>query len=381
MREPYRVIVWGPGSIGQGCMRELLRLPEFEIAAVVGYSENKNGMDIGDLLGMDKQGVTITTDKDAVVAMDADVVLWCGTFPFPHLVDEMNDYVIRLLESGKHVITPVAYHYPPFHGDAYAKRIEDACAKGNSCLHGTGENTGFWFERLGVTLTGLCNDVESMTLDEYIDCGTIGSEFLEPAGFGKPLDEFQASTENGPLAGVWDNYYYVHGMNLVSLALYGKRLERFERDVVAHLAEESFELSKDKGDIVNVRIEKGTVAAQTYRFRGYVDGENKLSISCNWFILPENSPFEGKEDSTWDIEIEGKPTSIRMTARAMASFKDNQVFYPNDPTSPTWYTTIVPCIQAIPKVCAHEPGIVYPDVFAYAAPDLRLLETRKSMIG
>jgi hypothetical protein len=38
-------------------------------------------------------------------------------------------------------------------------------------------------------------------------------------------------------------------------------------------------------------------------------------------------------------------------------------------------------IQAIPRVVAAEPGLLYASAFAHATPDFRLLEDRKSVVG
>lgn len=382
MRNPYRVIVWAPGAVGQACIKELLRLPEFDLVGVLAYNEKKDGLDVGELINQEPVGLKITTDKDAIVAMDADVVLWCGTGPFaPEIFEEMHHYVTLLLESGKSVITPVAFHYPPFHGPDYVKKLEDACKKGNSCVHGTGENPGFWMERVAVTLTGVCNDVEYMRLDEYIDLVLTGSDLLVAMGFGLPPDEARVLVESGPMGAIMEKYYYVETMNMVSMSLYGKPLEKLELDYKIFPAEKAFELSREKGDPVDLKVAEGHVAAFSYYFNGYVDGQPRLQMSLNWFCLEENSPFTGKPDSTWDIEIEGKPTSLKCSTQALASVKDNLIFHPGDPTSPTWYATAVPLLQAIPIACSHEPGIIYPSTFASCAPDLRLLEKRKTIIG
>lgn len=380
MRKPYRVIVWGLGAIGGGAVTALLRRPEFEVVAVVGYNPAKNGVDVGTLLGREPIGIKLTTDKEAVFAMEADVVLWCGVLPVdPAAAEAMNADVVRLLEAGKNVISPSAFHFPPAHGEAYQKRFEDACRKGNSSLHGTGENPGFWMERLALTLTGLCTEVESITLDEYADCGTSGTatEIYNAIGFGVP--ESQALASN-PLAEFWKTYYYIESMNITSLSLWGRRIDRFEHKPFYHLAENEFILDKKKGDRVDLHVPKGYVKAMTHHFHGYIDDRLRLTIRCNWFMTPAFTPFD-REDSTWDIEIEAKPISIKCTTHALASIKDNLVFRPGDKTSPTWWATIIPAIQAIPMVCAHEPGIVYPTIFANAVPDMRTLATRKSVIG
>jgi hypothetical protein len=77
-KHPYRVVVWGPGGVGRACLRELLRLPEFVIVGVLAFSPEKNGKDVGELIDHDPIGVRVTTDKEAIFALDTDAVLYCG---------------------------------------------------------------------------------------------------------------------------------------------------------------------------------------------------------------------------------------------------------------------------------------------------------------
>lgn len=380
MRKPYRVIVVGTGGIGQPVLRELIRRPEFEVAGVLAFKPRKDGLDVGELLGQQPVGIKITTDQRAIESLDADCVVWCGYFPMPHIEDAMDNFIIQALESGKNVVTPSAYHYPHLHGEEYVKKFEDACHRGSSCLHGTGENPGFWFERVALTLTGLCNDVEYIGIDEYCHLSlTTGSEKMwNAAGYGVSVDQANQLTA---FRETWEKYFFVETLNLLSMSLWGKLLDKFEFKTDHYTCDEAFELSEANGDPFDMRFPKGTVHALAHRFEGYIDGKLRLHAATKNFMSPERSPFEGKKDSTWDIEIEGRPSSIRCNIAAQASFKDNLIFYPGDPTSPLYYASIAPIIQAIPVVCGHEPGIVYPSVFASSAPDLRLLETRKSVVG
>jgi len=381
MRKPYRVIVWGPGSIGRACLRELARRKEFEVAGVLGFSSHKVGLDAGELIGRKPMGIKVTADKEAIFAMDADCVLWTGTFPSTdELANEMEEDVLRLLKSGKNVVTPAAFHYIHSQSPEYIKKFEDACREGNTCFHGTGENPGFWLERVALTLTGVCNDVDHIKLDEYADCalGGMSTEILNAIGFGMP--ENQAAEIANVLGVTWSRHHFVESINFASKSLYGQHVDRFEFTPRFYLAEEDIILDTGKGDGINMVIPAGCVKAMTHRFQGFVGNDKLLSITVNWFLMPRTSPFGDKKDSTWDIEIEGKPTSLKCSFSAMASFKNNLERYPGDPTSPTWYATITPLIQAIPIVCSHEPGIVYASVFASSAPDLRMLETRKSLV-
>jgi hypothetical protein len=372
---PYRVVVWGPGQMGSAAIRELLRRQEFEIVGVLAFSESKNGVDVGELVGLPAIGVKVTTDKDAILALDADVVVFTGIFTTTlEMAETQNQDVIRILESGKHVVTPCAFTYPAAHGEAYVQRLEDACRKGNVCLHGSGENPGFWFERVAVTLTGVVNDVEYITLDEYADCGGLTTvETVRGIGFGVPPET--AKLTGDALEVLWTHYHFNETLNFVSKTLFGRHLDSIEVEPVYHVAEEDIVFEKAKGDPLDFTIESGQVKAMTYRIKGILDGEVRLVDSVNWYYTERTSPFEGKEDSTWDIEIEGKPTSLKCSVQARASVKNDQQFYPGDPTTPTWYVTIAAVIQSIPVVCSRSaPGIVSPTFFTHAVPDLRMLE-------
>ena len=113
MRNPYRVIIWGPGTLGRVNLRNVLVLPEFELAGVLVYSEAKEGKDATDLvpgLELESAGVAATRDQEAILAMDADVVL--------HTATDRGDFssqedIFRLLESGKNVITRPPVPLPP----------------------------------------------------------------------------------------------------------------------------------------------------------------------------------------------------------------------------------------------------------------------------
>ena len=63
-KKPYKVIVWGPGYMGSAVIKELLTRPEFELVGVLAYSDSKNGIDAGEMLGIDPIGVKMTTCQD-----------------------------------------------------------------------------------------------------------------------------------------------------------------------------------------------------------------------------------------------------------------------------------------------------------------------------
>lgn len=47
-----RVVLWGPGHIGEPALRAVIRHPGLELVGLVVFSETKAGRDAGDLCGL-----------------------------------------------------------------------------------------------------------------------------------------------------------------------------------------------------------------------------------------------------------------------------------------------------------------------------------------
>ena len=115
----YRVIQWATGGVGRAAIEGVLDHPDLELAGAWVHSAAKDGTDLGALVGRDRVGVTATTDVDALLATDADCVLYSPFMADPKVVQ-------AILESGKNVVTPLGWFYPPpderASFDALAKR-------------------------------------------------------------------------------------------------------------------------------------------------------------------------------------------------------------------------------------------------------------------
>src|SRR5258705_13896410 len=126
---PYRVIQWATGNVGRAAVEGILSHPELILVGTWVHGADKHGRDVGELCGLDPVGVVATSDVDAILATPADCVLYSPLLP-------QLDEVVRILESGKNVVTPVGWFYP-FYTPGMAE-IEAACHRGGVTLHGTG---------------------------------------------------------------------------------------------------------------------------------------------------------------------------------------------------------------------------------------------------
>ena len=94
----YRVIQWATGNVGRAAIEGVLDHPDLELAGCWVHGEAKDGMDVGPLIGRDPIGITATRDVDALLALDADCVVYSPIFadvghrdPDPRVGQEPGD--------------------------------------------------------------------------------------------------------------------------------------------------------------------------------------------------------------------------------------------------------------------------------------------------
>src|SRR5215472_11768004 len=75
-KSSYRVVQWATGNTGQRALREVIRHPSLELAGVLVYDAAKEGVDAGTLCGEPATGVLATTDREAVLKLDADCCVY-----------------------------------------------------------------------------------------------------------------------------------------------------------------------------------------------------------------------------------------------------------------------------------------------------------------
>ena len=125
-----RVVQWATGGVGKAAIECVLNHPQLELAGCWVHSADKNGRDVGEILGIEPLGVAATSSMDDVLALDADCVVYSPLIP-------NDDEVVAILRSGKNVVTPVGWVYPDLSNPAVAA-IADAAVAGGVTLHGSG---------------------------------------------------------------------------------------------------------------------------------------------------------------------------------------------------------------------------------------------------
>lgn len=333
----YRVIQWATGHVGRAAVEGALAHPDLELVGAFVYSEAKAGRDVGELCGLDPVGVPATNDPEAILALEADCVIYAPMLP-------STDEVIRLLASGKNVVTPVGWIYPFRSHDVAA--VEAAARTGGASLHGTGINPGGITEQIPLLLSAFCKDIRHVRAEEFSDIRTYATDFVvrEIMLFGKTPGDAAAS----PMLGLLGDGF---GQSIAMVAdALGVELDA-ELRTDHQMAVTTVDLDTPVGVIA-----AGTVAAQRFTWVGTVGGEPFVTVRVNWLM------GERHLDPPWTFGPEGERFEVELTADPPLRATFHGLHPPSVETADLdrnegILATAMHCVNAVPYVVEAEPGI------------------------
>ena len=327
----YRVIQWATGTVGKVALRHFIENPTFELVGVLVTNPDKVGKDAGDLVGLPATGVTATDSVDAIVALEADCVL------FAPLVQDV-DVVCRLLASGKNVVSPLGpvYATEAFRGDV--ERIEAACREGGTSFHGCGIHPGFVGDILPLTLTRLSDRIDRIEVSEIADKQKTPSVYIDFMGFGQSPEELLAK----PNCMTGAVHAFAQSIALLVEGL-GKTIENLT---------ERHEIATATADIPypGGTIRQGTVAGQHWEWTAWADGAPLVVYHLYYRVGDAMEPAWHLGESRHHVVVHGSP-SFEVTLRATAAEDGHHPFLGID------WTALLGC-TAVPQVCDAAPGMV-----------------------
>ncbi len=334
-----RVVQWTTGNVGKRSVRAVVGNPDLELVGCYAWSDDKVGVDVGELCGIDQIGVAATNDVDALFALSPDVVVYNPMWP-------STDELVRILEAGIDVVTTAAF----INGrgnPADRERVLAACETGQSSIFGSGISPGF-VELIGIATANICDRIDKITIDEASDTTLYDSPATElPCGFGRPMDdpELAGMAEQGTLV-------FGEAVELVADAL-GVELD-------AVVCEAEYAMATEDVVMDSWTIEAGHVAGVYASWQGRVGDKTVVELNVRWRKGQQLVPdWEIKEGHV--IRVDGRPT-VTATLEYLpppdfeaTTFADFMVL--------GMIMTAMPAINAIPYVVASDPGIVtYTDI-------------------
>ena len=336
----YRAIQWATGAMGGAVLRSLIDHPAVELVGVYVYDKNKHGKDAGELVNRAPTGILATNSTEEILALDADVVIHCGRLIPPYGSHDRE--IIPLLSSGKNVISINGYSRAT-HGDQDRRVVlEAACLKGGSTLVAGGLNPGFIGEQLAVVASGICQELDHVTVVESVDAGKVRDPVYAFDTLGFRADP-KTIDPNDPHWGPANVLNGMYGEVLAAMVEHlGLSLDRVE---TAHRV---YGASKDL-QVAAGTIPKGRISHTNWKWLGYCDGARKLTMSIHWYM--EATYLDFPNPPLWHVEVKGRPgikLSVEIERRA------GEI----DRVTGEMQAVAGTIVNTIPVVCQAAPGLM-----------------------
>ncbi|TAM65205.1 hypothetical protein [Mycobacterium sp.] len=341
-QKPVRVVQWGTGNTGAVALQAILEVAGLDLVGVWAHKPELSGEDAGRLVGADHAiGVTITNDRESALAATPDCVSYMATDRGRHH-DVINDFCM-ILAAGCNVVTtthPLLVH-PAGDGQEVHDRIETACQTGRSSFFCTGVEPGFMADALVLHLTSLSRDITRIHVQEAMNVGSYrGGRWR--SGLGSDVTTDAQRYVSGTIAHNWlgPMTMLADGLGVTLGRVYEKR----------EIASAGHEFTVPAGTY-------GPDEAAALRFEviGEVGGQPLFVIEHCYRLLDEVAP-----DWPRPVDPRRRTTRIRISGRPDIDVDVALGGHDLDATQQGVLATVMRAINAIPVVCAADPGMYSP---------------------
>lgn len=327
---PLRVVQWATGNVGTASLRAVIGHSELDLVGLWVHSDDKVGRDAGELCDLDPVGVTATSSIDEILALGADCVMY-----MPQGCD--FDVMCRILASGTNVVTT---RHELLRPESMApddrRRVEDACAEGNTSVHSTGSSPGFISATLPLAVLSMERRVDRLRIDEFADMSSRNSPqmIFELMGFGRAAEDFDPRR--------FQHTTMAFGPALQVLAdAVGVPVDRIEGGGDVAIATRDVEIAAGT-------VPAGTIAAMRPTVTAFSGDTPRFEFRAHWYLTTDLEPAWDLQDTGWRVQVEGDtPLDVRVR------FPVEPERYPL--VSPGF--TAHPAVNAVAATCAAAPGI------------------------
>jgi len=282
-----RLAIYGLGEIGR-LLGKVGVERGHEIVGAMDIDPKLIGEDIGDIIGVDKIGVKVTSNVEEALR-EAEVVLHATSSYLPKVFPQIE----AAIKLGKSIVSTCETLSYPFHRyPVLARRLDELAKTHGSTVIGTGINPGFLLDTLASVLAASIPIVRSIKAKRSLNAATRRKAFQRKIGVGMNPKDYEEKLKSGEYTG---HVGYAESVYLIAEAA-GLSLTRVVEDQKPVVAEESVESA-------GVTVEKGLVRGIRGYGAGYVDEQEKIRIEFEAVVGAEEYEeivVEGEEYSvTW----------------------------------------------------------------------------------
>jgi 2,4-diaminopentanoate dehydrogenase len=315
-----RVLHVGLGPIGAAIARQVAARKGFQIVGAVDVDPHKIGRDLGEIIGLDRKlRVKISPDLGKTVkATKPDVAVLATSSSLKKVLpqfEEILKYKVPIVSTTEELSYPAPYNRK------VAKKIDDAARKAKVAVLGTGVNPGFVMDALPITLTGVCERVDSIEIHRVQDARVRRLPFQQKIGSGLTREQFQKKVDDGSVRHVGLS----ESIHMIGEAM-GWKLEKVTDEIQPKIADKTVEaelLAVDAGYVCGI-IQDGV---------GYMNGKPVIKLHMEAYL--------GAPESYDSVTIEGSP---RIQSRIAGGVHGD-------------VATASIVVNSIPKVVASQPGL------------------------
>jgi hypothetical protein len=218
--------------------------------------------------------------------------------------------------------------------------LEDACAAGGVSLFNSGVEPGWINDVLPLTLSGMCERIDRITMQEILDYGGIAQPdiMFDFMGFAHPPDAEAPLLVPGRLESLWAPVVHLLAAGL------GLELDRVDDTIERWVTPTTYEVASGP-------VPAGTTGAMRFRLVGVAGGEDRIILEHITRMGPHTAPdwpqhpsplggyrivLDGMPTYTLDLEIHGRGNNLRGLT----------------------FATVMRELNAIPAVVAADPGVL-----------------------
>jgi hypothetical protein len=281
-----KVMHVGLGPIGAGVVRQVAERKGFRIVGAADIDAAKIGRDLGQVAGVGRAlRVKVSGDvRKAIKAAKPDVVVLCTSSSLKKVLPQMEE-ILKL--KVPIVSTTEELAYPTKGNMKYARAIHLLAKKSKVAVLGTGVNPGFVMDALPITLTGVCERVESLRIDRVQDARIRRLPFQQKIGAGLTREQFQKKVDDGSVRHVG----LAESVSMIADAI-GWKLDRITDDIEPKMATDTVAsefLAVDAGFVCGI-VQDGV---------GYRNGLPVITLHMEAYL--------GAPESYDAVEIKGSP--------------------------------------------------------------------------
>jgi 2,4-diaminopentanoate dehydrogenase len=283
---PIRVVHYGLGPIGAAVVKQVAERRGFKIVGAVDIDPAKAGRDLGEVAGLGRAlRVKVSDDaRKTIKSTKPDVVVLCTLSSLKKVLPQMEQ-ILKL--KVPIVSTTEELAYPTGANMKYAREIHAMAKKAKVAVLGTGVNPGFTMDALPITLTGVCERVDSIRVDRIQDARVRRLPFQQKIGAGLTREQFQKKVDDASVRHVG----LAESVTMIADAM-GWKLDRVTDEIhpkVATSTVSSEFLAVDEGYVCGL-VQDGV---------GYRNGKPIITLHMEAYL--------GAPESYDQVEIVGSP--------------------------------------------------------------------------